>query len=118
MSKKEIEALKNMKASAYKSMLSGKLGLSNSTPQKKQNLINWKKEKWINLSALLIDGEELPCGTKGKKQKERNIPSVCRPSIKVNEQTPKPLASELSNSQIQKAINLKKKGERIMWRML
>jgi hypothetical protein len=110
------EKVLKMKNSAYKSMMMGKLGLSKSTPEKKKDLLRWKKEKWINLTALITDNKKLPCGQKGKKQ--RNLPSVCRASIKINEKTPKPLTSQLSKQQIKKAIKIKQKGERINWKNL
>jgi hypothetical protein len=112
------EKVLKMKNSAYKSMMMGKLGLSKSTPEKKKDLLRWKKEKWINLTALITDNKKLPCGQKGKKQKQRNLPSVCRPSIKISEKTPKPLTSQLSKQQIKKAIKIKQKGERINWKNL
>ena len=122
MSKAEKEAVKNMKPSAYKSMMLGKLGMTKSSPEKKKDLIRWgtptKGEQWINLTALLTDKKELACGTKGKKQKEQNIPSVCRPKKKVNEKTPTPLAYDLTEKQIRKAIKMKDKGERINWKLI
>lgn len=102
------------KHSAYKSM---KLKNNKTTPQEKTNLINWGKEKWINLTAKITDNKTLPCGTKGKKQIDLNLPSVCRPSIKVNEKTPI-LASNYSKQQIQKAIEIKKQGKTINWKNL
>ena len=122
MSKAQKDAVKNMKPSAYRSMLMGKLGMTTSTPAKKKDLLRWgsptKGEEWLNLTALLTDKKELPCGTKGKIQKEKGLPSVCRPSKKVSEKTPKPLASQLSNKQIEKAISLKKLGNRIDWSLI
>jgi hypothetical protein len=112
------EKVLKMKPSAYKSMMMGKLGLSKSTPEKKKDLLRWKREKWINLTALITDNKKLPCGQKGKKQKERNLPSVCRASIKINEKTPEPLVSQLSKQQIKKAIQIKQKGQRINWKNL
>lgn len=102
------------KHSAYKSM---KLKNNKTTPQEKTNLINWGKEKWINLTAKITDKKTLPCGTKGKKQIDLNLPSVCRPSIKVNEKTPT-LASNYSKDQIRKAIEIKKEGKTIKWALL
>lgn len=117
--KKQIEAVKKMKPSAYKSMQLGKLGLTYSTPKKKKDLLRWgsptKGEEWINLTAKLTDKKELPCGTKGKKQKEKNLPSVCRPKYKITDKTPKPLADSVKPKQIKKAIAIKKKGEYIKW---
>lgn len=114
----EIERVKKMKPSAYKSMRMGKLGLTKTTPEKKKFLKNWGKEKWVNLSARVYDNKKLPCGQKGKRQQELNIPSVCRPSIKVNNKTPKPLSKDISNAQVKKAINIKKQGKRINWSKL
>lgn len=122
MSKAEIEAVKKMKPSAYKSMLMGKLNMTKSSPSKKKDLLRWGSptmgEKWVNLSGYLTDGiKDLPCGTKGKKQIQQNIPSVCRPSVKVNEKTPK-LAKYFTKKQIEKAIKIKKQGKRIDWSKL
>ena len=58
-------------------MLMGKLGMTKSTPSKKQDLLRWgsptKGEKWINLTATYITDKdkEYPCGQKGKKQKPK-----------------------------------------------
>ena len=70
-----------------------------------------KNEKWLSLNALL-EGQKLPCGTKFKGQTE---PTVCRPSIRIDSKTPKPLANKLTNEQIKKAIKIKQKGQRINW---
>lgn len=119
MSKAEKEAVKKMKASAYKSMLLGKLGMTEKTPKKTENLKRWNQmEEWVNLTALLTDKKELPCGTKGKKQKEKSLPSVCRPKKKANNATPKPLAGDLTKKQIEKAIKIKQKGQQIYWSKL
>lgn len=103
------------KHSAYKSM---KLKGNKTTPQEKKDLIDWGRAKWINLTAKLTDNKNLPCGTKGIKQKELNLPSVCRPSIKINSKTPSPLASSYSKIQIKKAIKIKSKGDTINWSKL
>ena len=112
MNKEKVLA---MKPSAYRSMLMGKLKLTKSTSKKKKSLIRWNKgEEWLNLNALVI-GKELPCGTKFKGQKD---PTVCRPKIKADKHTPKPLAKDLTKSQIKKAIKIKKQGKRINWSKL
>ena len=117
MSKAEIEAVKKMKPSAYRSMLMGKLDLTEKTPKKTKDLLRWNKlEDWLNLSALITDKKELPCGTKGKKQKEQNIPSVCRPKNKINKNTPEPLPYDLTETQIKEAIKRKNRGERVDWK--
>jgi hypothetical protein len=116
---KEIKRIKKMKPSAYKSMMLGKVGLSKTTPQKKKDLIRWKNEKWENLTAKITDGDKFyACGQKGKKQIKKNMPSVCRASVKINNKTPKPLSKDVSNKQIKKAVEIKKKGKRIDWSKL
>lgn len=110
------------KNSAYRSM---KLAASEgkTKPTTKQNdisseLIRWSNEKWQNLTAKLTDGDKFyDCGKKGKKQIALKLPSVCRPTIKINKDTPT-LAKEYTKKQIEKAIKLKKKGKRIMWNEL
>jgi hypothetical protein len=99
------------KHSAYKSM---KTKGNKTTPQEKKDLIRWGDEKWINLTAKITDNKTLACGIKGKKQQQLNLPSVCRPSIKVSQQTPT-LASSYTKTQIKKAIEIKKKGQTINW---
>jgi hypothetical protein len=104
----------DMKHSAYRSMRLSKLGLSKpTTKENKGDLMRWTKEKWLNLNALKDKNIELPCGTKYKGQKE---PTVCRPKIKVSSKTPTPLAKDLTKAQIQKAIEIKKKGKTIQWK--
>jgi len=118
MTQAQKDAVLNMKPSAYRSMMMGKLGLSKSTPAKEKALIDWKNERWINLTALITDSEILPCGKKGKKQIEMNLPSTCRPSKKVSEKTPKPLVKDLSVEQIIKAIKIKQTNKQIDWSKL
>jgi len=102
------------KHSAYRSM---KIKGNVTTPEEKADLIRWGKEKWLNLTAGITDNKKIACGTKGKKQKELGLPSVCRPSVKVNSKTPS-LSSSYTKQQIKKAINIKKKGEIIKWKSL
>jgi hypothetical protein len=124
MSKAEKEAVKRMKPSAYKSMLMGKLGMTEKTTKKTQDLLRWgsptKGEQWVNLTATYITDKNkvYPCGQKGKQQMKKELPTVCRPKKKVNEKTPKPLAKDLTKKQIEKAIEIKKKGLRINWSLL
>ena len=102
------------KPSAYRSMHLGKLGLTKpSTKKNKGALLRWTKEKWINLNALKDKHIMLPCGHKYKGQTE---PTVCRPSKKISNKTPKPLAKDLTTKQIKKAIEIKKKEKRISWK--
>jgi hypothetical protein len=103
------------KHSAYASMnIKGNI----TTPEEKADLIRWGREKWLNLTAGITDNKKLACGTKGKKQKELGLPSICRPSIKISNKTPSPLSSSYTKQQIKKAINIKKKGEIIKWKSL
>jgi hypothetical protein len=101
------------KHSAYKSMRLASEGKTKPTNKaNKGALKRWTDEEWLNLNALKDKGIELPCGTKYKGQKE---PTVCRPKKKVNKKTPKPLAGQLTKKQIEKAVEIKKKGGRIIW---
>jgi hypothetical protein len=101
------------KHSAYRSMKLASEGKTKPTNKSNKGALKrWTDEEWLNLNALKDKGIELPCGTKYKGQKE---PTVCRPKKKVNEKTPKPLAKDLSKKQIEKAIEIKKKGGRIIW---
>ena len=105
----------NEKHSAYRSMKLSKLGLSKPVNKKnKDNLLRWTRENWINLNALVDKGIELPCGTKYKNQLS---PTVCRPSIKISDKTPK-IASEFTEKQIRKAIEIKKSNNRVNWKDL
>lgn len=113
---KKIQQVKNQKHSAYRSMQLAKLGASKPTTyENKGALQRWSNEVWLNLNALKDKGIELPCGTKYKGQKE---PTVCRPKKKISNKTPKPLAYDLTKKQIEKAIEIKKKGKRIDWSKL
>lgn len=101
------------KHSAYRSMKLASEGKSKpTTKENKGALQRWTDEQWLNLNALIDINKELACGTKYKGQKE---PTVCRPKYKINEKTPKPLAGKLTDKQIKKAIEIKKKGGRIIW---
>ena len=101
------------KHSAYRSMKLASEGKSKPTNKdNKGALLRWSKEEWLNLNALKDIGKELPCGTKYKGQKE---PTVCRPKKKISSQTPTPLAKDLTKKQIEKSIEIKKKGGRIIW---
>lgn len=113
MSKKE-KVLKE-KPSAYRSMKMSQLGITPKSKRNKKDLLNWTKEFWLNLNALVDMNIELPCGQKYKGQKDK---TVCRPKKKVNNKTPTPLAYDLSEKQIRKAIKKKNKGERINWKEL
>jgi len=115
---KIISKVLNEKPSAYRSMKLAKLGLSKPTNKTNKNaLLRWQNELWENLTARITDGDKFyNCGTKGKKQGD--LPSVCRPSIRIDSKTPKPLANEITNKQLRNAIEIKKKGKRIDWSKL
>jgi hypothetical protein len=115
MSKKEIEKVLKEKPSAYRSMKMSQLGITPKNKRNKKDLLNWTLSQWLNLNALIDLNIELPCGQKYKGQKDK---TVCRPKKKVNEKTPTPLAYDLSEKQIRKAIKKKNKGERINWKDL
>lgn len=100
--------------SAYASM---RLKGNKPTAEGRKDLIRWKNEKWINLTAKITDNKTLPCGTKGKKQIDLSLPSVCRPTVKVNDKTPT-LASSYSKEEIKKAIAIKKQGKTVNWKAL
>ena len=109
----------DMKPSAYRSMVMGKLGLTKSTPEKTADLIRWnKKEKWRNLTPIML-GETgfFDCGEQSEQQKKLKLPSICRPTVKVSEKTPK-LAQNFTKKQIKKAVEEKKKGNIISWSKL
>ena len=107
---------KNYKShSAYKSMAIAKEG---KTKEHDGNLKRWVNEKWQNLTPLTLgDTKFYECGEKSKEQELKHIPSVCRPSKKINKETPK-IAKKFNKTQIKKAINIKKKGDYIRWEKL
>jgi hypothetical protein len=113
----QAEKILASKPSAYRSMQMAKLGLSKATNKdNKGKLKIWRDERWINLTGYITDGKkDIPCGTKGKNQ--GNLPSVCRPSKKVNKKTTSPLADELIKKpkKIVEAVEIKKRGKRIDW---
>jgi hypothetical protein len=93
------------------------LGLIKPSVETESALRRWKAEEWLNLTAKITDGEKLPCGKKGKRQKELNLPTVCRPSKRKSDKTPT-LSSNFTDAQVKKAIELKKRGQRIDWKTL
>lgn len=121
---KKLADEKYKKHSAYKSMYMmeqyEKLGGRINKNLKKSGTATWNKEKWVNLSAIAMGIESniknlTACGEKHPKQKKN--PTICRPTKKVNKDTPK-LAQSFSKSQIKKALEIKKKGKRINWNEL
>ena len=102
-------------------MALGKQGKTKKDKQKTADLIIWNKgEQWKNLTAYITDGSLPPCGQKGKKQKELELPSVCRPAkdfTTARHKTPKPLVKDIIKTpeKIKKAIKIKQKGDYIKW---
>ena len=118
MNNEKLKKVLAQKPSAYRSMQIAKLrGYSGNNENENENdLQKWILARWQNLTARLTDGDKFyKCGDKGKNQKLLNLPSVCRPSVKIDSKTPTPLSSELTNKQIQKAIKIKQQGRRINW---
>ena len=110
------------KNSAYKSLyLVGRYkdlgGRINPKAEKVSGTRKWLNEKWKNATPLALGLEssikKLPaCGTKHPKQGK--APSICRPTKRVDKQTPELLQS-YNKKQIEKALSIKKKGKRIDW---
>jgi len=121
MDNEKLKQIMKQKPSAYKSMHIARLrGYSGNNKNKNENeLEKWILARWENLTAKLTDGNKFyKCGEKGKNQKLLGLPSVCRPSVKVDSKTPTPLSSNLTNKQIEKAIKIKQSGKRIKWKEL
>lgn len=109
--------------SAYKSMWLSRryraLGgtVARGTKRRASGTSVWRREKWLNLTpwgvGLVRRRVDSPaCGTKHPKQGQR--PSVCRPSVRINADTPA-LASAFTRAQVKEAIKRKAAGKRIMW---
>lgn len=126
--KKEIYK-KNPKHSAYRSLQIlkeyKKQGGQIDESKKRNGLTTWLNEKWINLTpfaegSIRNISQSPKCGTRGTRGTlgtNQKGPSICRPSKKVNKDTPK-LAQNFSKKQIQKALEIKKSGNRIDWNKL
>lgn len=113
------------KHSAYKSMtlikIYKELGGRLKETKKSGGVKKWNSEKWLNLTPYALGNvanvkDSPPCGKKGKNQGK--APSICRPSKRINKTTPEPLVKELNKKQIKKALDIKKRGGRIMWKTL
>jgi hypothetical protein len=118
------------KPSAYRSMalvkkyqsLGGRLrnaGALVKPSKTKGTTQTWLKEKWKNLTPYATNEikkiNDLPvCGTRTKKQIKEKLPSICRPTKKVNSKTVK-LAQDYTKKQIKKALKIKVNRKRIDW---
>jgi len=124
---KEIADKTYKKHSAYKSMfllskyeeLGGRI---NKEAKKKSGTERWNKEAWKNLTPFATGEikkikDLTACGERTKKQIKSKLPSICRPTKKINNKTPT-LAQEYTKSQIKKALEIKKKGKTINWKEL
>ncbi len=112
MNRSEID---KMKPSAYKSARLAKLNNTKETG----GLRNWFDEKWRNLTPKLLgDNKFYDCGTQSKQQREEELPSVCRPTVRVNSKTARPMAQQITRKQLKKAVEIKKMGDRIDWSKL
>lgn len=70
-------------------------------PDHEQGLTRWFREKWVD-----INRKNEPCGR--AKATLQGVYPLCRPSVRINKQTPK-LVSELSKENISKAKKEKQK---------
>lgn len=108
--KKEADKLFLAKTSAYKSgwivkTYKDRGGKYTDDKPKNKGLVRWFAEKWVNINKPTKDGYE-DCGR--KKATHKGEYPLCRPSIKVTENTPR-LISEIPKKQIIKAKKEKQK---------
>jgi len=109
--------MSTMKPSAYKSMIIRKLN-PDAPVGNRGGLTRWINEKWRNLTPLLLgDSKFYACGAQSKEQRAAGLPSICRPTVRVDGKTTM-LANEFTMTQLQRALELKMQGKRIVWRDL
>lgn len=80
-------------------------------------LKNWRKERWVQVLELLKDGKIVSCGDDNKKTK------ACRPTIRVNDDTPITIPELLELHSVNDIIKAAEKKNRDMegrlfWREL
>jgi len=75
-------------------------------PTKDSGLKRWYKEKWVDLNRPDGKGSYKPCGRQNMKKKY----PLCRPTVKVNSDTPK-ILSEIPKKKIEKIKKLKKENK-------
>lgn len=74
-------------------------------------LSGWFKEKWVDVCSKKKDGSYKPCGRKNADDpKERKQYPYCRPSVRVNKNTPKTVG-EMKKSEIEKMCKKKAKAK-------
>jgi hypothetical protein len=112
--------VKYEKHSAYKSMYISKLYKEyggkykdSSKKDKTKSTSRWLREKWVVVSSYLKDGKKVACGSE-------NAPNIhaCRPSVRVNKQTPLTIEELIQlhgKKKLLELVALKKKGKRINW---
>lgn len=119
--KAKAEADKQFKKhSAYKSMfivkrykeLGGKMTEKTDKGTKKWSLERWKNLTPYALGLVKTIAECPPCGKKHLEQGDNK--SICRPTKKINKDTPK-LAQSYTKKQIKEALKLKNDSKRINW---
>jgi hypothetical protein len=106
------------KHSAYKSMYISKLykeygGKYKDETKKDSKLSTWRRERWIVVEPYLKEGKKIACGS----EKASNI-HACRPSKRVNKDTPTTIDSLIElhgKKKLLELVALKKKGKRINW---
>ena len=106
------------KHSAYKSMFIAKLykqygGTYKGSSKKDTKLSTWRQERWIVVEPYLKEGKKIACGS----EKASNI-HACRPSKKINKNTPTTIDSLIElhgKKKLLELVALKKKGKRINW---
>ena len=107
--------------SVYKSMYIQKvykeLGGKYKGKQNKEGVTRWNKEEWIQVMPYLERGEKIVCGGAQKKNK------VCRPLIRVNNDTPITIKELLKLHPKSELIKLGKKklndmNGRVFWKTM
>ena len=82
---KKIADEKYKRHSAYKSMFLVKtykdMGGKYSGKKETKGVSNWRKEKWVQVSEFLLTGKKIICG-------EGQNPKGCRPTVRIDKNTP------------------------------
>ena len=119
-----LVTMKNPKKSTYRPMQIMKVYRDNGgkikTRPASMKVGRWKREGWVNLTpyALGLVDHVLDCPPCGKKHPEQgDVPSICRPTIKRDVDTPR-LAQDYSKRQIIKALQMKTDRRPIDWNSL
>ena len=108
------------KHSAYKSMFIAKKYREfggkykdDTKKDKSKSTSRWLREKWVQVESYLKDNKKIACGS----EKAGDIHS-CRPSVRVNKQTPitiEELIQLHGKPKLFKLVKEKQKGKRINW---